>query len=230
MSVAKNHSPSVVLAFDIFGTLIDTDGVVQALQRIIGAGASEFAALWRAKQLEYTFRYAAMQHYRDFRACTEQALSFCCETMNANLDADARAELMGQYAKLPAFAEVPAELQKLANGDMKLVAFSNGRADDVREILSYAGIGDFFADIISVDEISTFKPAPAVYRHLLKRTKTTAEKCYLISSNAFDICGARAIGMRALWLRRSPQAKFDAWEFSPTAEINSLAELSGYAF
>ena len=54
---------SLALAFDIYGTLIDPHGVVQELRKHLGERAPEFSALWREKQLEYTWRRALMRRY-----------------------------------------------------------------------------------------------------------------------------------------------------------------------
>lgn len=66
------------LAFDIYGTLIDTHGVVGALEKTVGNAAVEFSRTWRDKQLEYTFRRGLMQSYEDFDVCTSQALDYAC--------------------------------------------------------------------------------------------------------------------------------------------------------
>jgi len=50
------------LAFDVYGTLIDTHGVVAALTEMIGKQAQGFSQSWRDKQLEYSFRRGLMQN------------------------------------------------------------------------------------------------------------------------------------------------------------------------
>jgi len=45
---------TTTLAFDVYGTLIDTSGVVETLEPILGERATGFSDLWRAKQLEYS--------------------------------------------------------------------------------------------------------------------------------------------------------------------------------
>lgn len=222
------RTPKTTLAFDVYGTLIDTAGVVAALQKLLGARAAAvaFSDQWRAKQLEYTFRYAAMGRYRDFRVCTRQALDYCCAAPPADFDAATRDRLMAQYLHLPAFDDVLAGLNRMAESGMKMYAFSNGRADDLQLLLTHAGLRAYFAAVVSVDEVSSFKPDPAVYRRFLKRAHATAEQSWLISSNPFDICGARAIGMRAVWLRRNPAVAFDPWEFSATHEVNNFTAMA----
>ena len=89
-----------------------------------------------------------------------------------------------------------------------------------------AGIEYFFSDIVSVDEIKSFKPDPAVYEHFLHRAKTTSSEAWLISSNPFDVIGAMAAGMRAVWVKRSDKALFDPWGVTPTVTITNLSELA----
>jgi len=48
------------IAFDIYGTLFDTQGVVFLLKGFIGDLAEEFSLTWRNKQLEYSFRKGLM--------------------------------------------------------------------------------------------------------------------------------------------------------------------------
>ncbi len=51
----------VAIAFDVYGTLVDPLAIRGRLNAIVGGQADHFAALWREKQLEYSFRRAAMR-------------------------------------------------------------------------------------------------------------------------------------------------------------------------
>ena len=214
-----------VLAFDIYGTLIDTHGVVQELQNRVGDRARDFSRRWREKQLEYTFRRGLMKRYVDFSVCTRQALDYCDREMQTGLSEADRDALMQQYTRLPAFDEVPSALARLRDSGAKLYAFSNGTAAGVNGLLDQAGIRDHFVDVISVDEIGSYKPDPEVYRHCLSRTASRPEACWLISSNPFDVLGAANVGMSTAWVQRDPAAVFDPWEISPSVTITHLAEL-----
>ena len=56
-----------VLAFDLYGTLVDPIAVSGELDRVLGeSDGREAARLWRLKQLEYSFRLTAMGRYQDF--------------------------------------------------------------------------------------------------------------------------------------------------------------------
>jgi len=216
---------TVALAFDIYGTLIDPHGVVTQLQRTLGERAAEFSRVWREKQLEYTWRRGLMRRYADFGVCTRQALDYADSLLQTGLDEATRQSLMRAYRELPAYADVPAALERLQGADCRLYPFSNGTAEMVAAVLEHAGIDGYFEDIISVDSLQTFKPDPVVYRHVIDLAGVDPADCWLVSSNGFDVIGAVAAGMKAAWLKRFSGVVFDPWGIEPTAEITSLDEL-----
>jgi len=216
----------VTLAFDVYGTLIDTHGVTTALEKHAGARAADFSRAWREKQLEYSFRRGLMRKYENFAACTAHALDYTSERFGIALARQDREQLLGAYRALPAFADVQEGLARCKAAGFRMYAFSNGAADAVEALLANAGIRDSFIGVVSVDEIRSFKPDPATYDHFLKRAGAAAAEAWLVSSNPFDVLGALAAGMRAAWVKRSPDAIFDPWGTGPTLTVSSLADLA----
>jgi len=216
---------AITLGFDVYGTLIDTHGLVPVLRDLVGDRAEAFSQAWRDKQLEYAFRRGLMEEYVDFGVCTRQALQFTCASFGIEFDEEQVQDLIGRYRRLPAFADVRDGLSKLREYDFRLYAFSNGTEAAVASLLDAAQIRDLFIDILSVDDIASFKPDPAVYNHFLSRTGASGTDAWLISSNPFDVIGAVSAGMRAAWLQRSPDAVFDPWEIEPSITVNSLDSL-----
>ena len=216
---------AITLAFDVYGTLIDTDGVVDELKLLVGEQAEAFSHTWRNKQLEYSFRRGLMQKYQKFSVCTADALDFTCSYYNIDLTKNQKQSLLGSYSVLPAFMDVKDSLASLQTAGFRLFAFSNGAAEAVDNLLISAGIREYFLGIVSADELKTFKPNPAIYHHFLRQSGATAEEAWLISGNSFDVIGAISAGMQAAWLRRSSTVIFDPWEIQPTISINSLSAL-----
>jgi 2-haloacid dehalogenase len=214
------------LAFDVYGTLIDTNGVIEALHKIIGDEAGKFSGTWRDKQLEYSFRRGLMQYYENFAICTSQALDYTCALHKVSLTDKQKAELLGIYRILPPFSDVKEGLTLLKTAGFRLYAFSNGKADALEMLLDNAGIRDLFLGVVSVDDIKTFKPSPGTYCHFLRQAKATGNSAWLISSNPFDVIGAISTGMKAAWVQRSPEAIFDPWGIEPTITVNNLLELN----
>ncbi|MGB2742226.1 MAG: haloacid dehalogenase type II [Cognaticolwellia sp.] len=214
-----------VLAFDVYGTLIDTHGVIVKLKELIGEQATVFSEVWRQKQLEYSFRRGLMKRYEDFSVCTRQSLDYSCDVMSVQLSSSEKKELLNLYQYLPAFVDVEQGL-KLLSENYQLVAFSNGAANTVDNLLSNAGIRQYFSDIISADEIKTFKPDPEIYNHLLARTESSAENTWLISSNPFDVIGAISSKINAAWIARTEKSVFDPWDITPNLIVKSLLDLN----
>jgi 2-haloacid dehalogenase len=216
---------AVTLAFDVYGTLIDTQGVLVKLVEIIPDKAQQFSGVWREKQLEYSFRRGLMQNYENFSVCTKDALDFSCQFLDVCISDEQKNQLLNSYRTLPAFADVECALEQLKSAGFCLYAFSNGSSDAVEELLNNAGIRDYFKGVVSVDDIKTYKPNPAVYKHFLRQSGATERSALLISSNPFDVIGAISAGLQAVWLQRNQEAIFDPWGIEPTLKINSLSDL-----
>jgi 2-haloacid dehalogenase len=217
---------STVLGFDIYGTLIDTSAVGAEIEALLPGRGTAFAAAWRQKQLEYTFRRAAMKTYRDFDVCTAAALDYTSGAFGAQLTDTQKARLLDRYRHLPVFPDVLPALDALHAQGARLLAFTNGVAETVHALLVNAGIRDRFEDIVSVDEAKTFKPDPMAYLHYVRRACESCAACWLVSANPFDVVGAVSAGMHAAWLQRDAMVPFDPWELEPTVTISDLSQLA----
>lgn len=215
------------LALDIYGTLVDPLEMDEHLEEFAGQEkASEASALWRQKQLEYTFRRGLMGLYEDFGIVTDQALQFTSDTFGLGLDGEQRAGLISDYQNLRAFPDVAPGLDSFRAAGFGVVAFSNGVEATTRKLLKNAGILNLLDDVVSVDDIKTFKPAPKVYEYLCSRVRLPAEEICLVSSNLFDVIGAKHYGLNAAWLKRSSAAVLDPWEINPDFIARDLQHLA----
>jgi 2-haloacid dehalogenase len=217
---------AITLAFDVYGTLIDTHGVVAKLGEIVGDRAKDFSSTWRDKQLEYSFRRGLMQNYENFAVCTRDALDYTCRRYAAELVPAQKQALLDIYRELPAFDDVRDALVELGTRDCRSFAFSNGSAEAVETLLNAAGIRDLFRGVVSCDDVRSFKPNPAVYAHFLRQAEAAGSEAWLISGNPFDVIGAISAGMRGAWVQRSDDAIFDPWGIEPTVTVKSLGELA----
>lgn len=215
----------IAVAFDIYGTLIDTAGVVAELRAIIGDRSAAFSQLWREKQLEYSFRRALMRRYQDFSVCVSQSLDYTAERQGVSLTAGQRTKLLNAFTVLPAFEDAAECLNGFDASRFDLYALSNDSAAAVDKLLTTAGIREHFLDIVSVEEVGTFKPDPAVYQQFIRRAGVTMERSWLISGNPFDVIGAVSAGMLAVWLKRGVDDVFDPGEFVPTVTVESLVDV-----
>jgi len=214
----------ITLAFDVYGTLVDPSGMAKHLADELGTKASEFADCWREKQLEYSFRRGLMGNYADFSICTSDALNFTCQRFKTAISAERRSELLRLYQHLPPFDDVMPALHSLRH-TFRLFAFSNGTRNAVDTVLSNAKILDFFEGIVTADDVRSFKPDPVVYSHARRATKTWSSPFWLVSSNPWDVIGARSAGLSSAWIQRSEEKIYDPWGIEPDITVRSLIDL-----
>ena len=225
-SAADNPAGAVtgrqVLAFDLYGTLVDPIAISTELGQVLGGcDGREAARLWRLKQLEYSFRLTAMGQYEDFRWVTSRALDFALISIGADLPDGQAQRLVELYDHLRPFPDAVPALRALASLGYELAVLSNGTAAMIRNCLDNSGLGEFFAERISVDEVRVFKPSPVVYRHAAGRLSLPIGQLRLVTSNAFDSAGAGAAGMRTAWVNRSA-APFDTIGVQPDLTVPGL--------
>lgn len=166
-----------------------------------------------------------MKRYEDFAGCTRRALDYTCLATGQVLDAAVRERLLGRYRELPAFPDAVAALTRLKALGTSNWAFSNGLPGDLFALLGHAGIDELLRGAVSVHDVQSFKPDPAVYRHFNLSTGSRPADTWLVSSNPFDVIGARAVGWQAIWVQRNPELVFDPWELQPSHTVTSLAGL-----
>lgn len=216
---------ATTLALDVYGTLIDTHAITEELEGLLGERALAFARAWRERQLEYAFRRTIMGWYADFSVCIRDALDYTASAFGITLAQADRERLLAAYQRLPAFQEAQMALQAVQEQGHVAYAFTNGSREAASKLLGDNSLRPYVRDIVSAEQVEAFKPSPRVYDAFLAATGSRPEQTWLVSSNAFDIVGARACGWHAVWVRRLPGAIFDSWGEEPTATIASLADL-----
>ncbi len=210
------------LVFDAYGTVFDVHSIVAALDRRFPGHGPEVSQVWRTKQLEYTWLRSLMDRYEDFWKVTESALSATCNAMQLPLGADARAELMEAYLGLTPFPDVKETLGALSG--IPLGILSNGSPKMLEKVVKNGGLEPAFSHVISVDEVKTYKPSAAAYQLAVKKMGVPAANIGFVSSNFFDVAGAKAYGFRTHWVNRSGAAA-EELGVTPDTTLRTLSDL-----
>ena len=218
----------ITIGFDVYGTLVNPIEVSSYLHVLIGNKNKLFAEIWRQKQLEYTFRRGLMNQYQNFDICTLHAMQYTIDLLNVNLTNHEKENLLKLYTNLKLYPDVLPALEALSQSSYTLVAFSNGVKPTLKTLLSNANVLDHLEDIISVDELRTFKPNPKVYKYLAKKTGAESANCWVASSNPFDVIGAKCARLNAAWIQRDPSNIFDPWEYAPDITVKDLIEFASH--
>lgn len=210
--------------FDAYGTLFDFASAAAGCSDVLGDKASPLTALWRDKQLQYSWLRGLQGRYVSFWQVTGDALDFALETLGLPADGPLRERLMDLYRTLGTFPEVPGVLRALREAGFATAILSNGSPDMLASAVEGAGLVGAFDTVISVDEVGSFKPDRRVYQQALDRLGLPAEAIAFQSSNAWDAHAASAFGMRVVWCNRYGQRR-ERLPGAPDHEIHSLAEL-----
>src|SRR5947208_11230816 len=111
--------------FDAYGTLFDFASAARGCRDVLGDAIEKLTALWRDKQLQYTWLRAVQGRHADFWQVTGDALDFALEALRLP-EPGLRERLMNLYLTLAAFAEVPQVLRSLKDAGLATAILSNG--------------------------------------------------------------------------------------------------------
>jgi 2-haloacid dehalogenase len=217
-------APFRACVFDAYGTLLDVHAAVARHAPRLGDQAAAVSALWRAKQLEYSWILSATGDYEDFAAITDRALGTALAA-HGIADAALRAELLAAYRRLDAFPDAAPVLAALRGAGMATAILSNGEPAMLEEAVSAAGLAGLLDAVLSVHPLRRYKPAREVYALATARFACQPHEVAFVSGNAWDGYGAARFGCRVFALSRAP-APAEYWLDSlAAARITSLAEL-----
>ena len=209
--------------FDAYGTVFDYASAAARCRDALGDRFDALTALWRDKQLQYTWLRAVQGRHADFRQVTEDALDFALESLGIG-EAGLPTRLMDLYLTLDAFPEVPEVLRRLKAAGLKNAILSNGSPEMLDAAVGHAGIGDLLDAVLSVEAVGVYKPHPKVYQLAVDRFGVPPAAIAFQSSNAWDAWAASAFGLRVVWCNRYGQRP-ERLPGKPDREIRTLAEL-----
>lgn len=189
------------LVFDAYGTLFDVQSVRNLATDLCGDKGEIITQLWRLKQLEYTWLRTLMRSYEDFWSVTRAALEFALTSVGIAPTCALCDELMDGYLHLDLYAEAPQALESLR--DYKLAILSNGSPRMLEALVRSADIAERFAAVISCDQVQRYKPDPACYALAEPALQMSKQEVLFISSNGFDVAGAKRHGFQVAWIERS---------------------------
>ena len=210
-------------AFDAYGTLFDFASAANGCRDVLGYKTDRLTALWREKQLQYTWLRSVQGRHADFWQVTQDALEFALETFAIDVTG-VRDRLMTLYLELDVFPEVPDMLKKLKQAGLRTAILSNGSPRMLDAAVKRAQLTELLDAVLSVEDVGIYKPHPKVYQLAVDRLGLPAPSIVFQSSNAWDAHAASAFGMRVVWCNRYGQRR-ERLPGAPDREIRSLAEL-----
>lgn len=212
------------IAFDAYGTLFDVYSVGALAEQLFPGKGEALAALWRLKQIEYSFLRTLSDRYKPFLEVTEDALVFSAKKLGLSLGDSQRRQLMNQYACLSPFPENLGALKALREMGLPMAILSNGTPEMLDVAIKSAGMSGLFDAVLSVDAVRRYKTSDAAYQLGTKAFGLPAREILFVSSNGWDAAGATWFGYTTFWINRSQQP-MEELDVTPTASGQRLTDV-----
>jgi 2-haloacid dehalogenase len=202
--------------FDMNGTLLDPAGIGEPM----GLSAEESLGL-----LDQTILHSMAETLsggeRPFGELLESTLTRRAELAGAGDGAVAAA--MERAARMPAYPDAGAAIDRLASAGLHVGVLTNTPTPRAEAALEAAGLRDALELVVGSDETGAFKPHPQVYARGVERTGASAGEVCMIATHGWDLLGAHRAGMRTAWVRRKELVRYPA-NPPPDAEGDGLLE------
>ncbi len=211
--------------FDAYGTLFDVHSAVGRAGAALGGKADGVSALWRQKQLEYTWLRSLMDAHADFWQVTSDGLSYALASHGVE-DPALHARLMNQYLGLDAYPDVAACLGRLQGGGKKTAILSNGTPKMLQAAMESAKLNDLLDHAFSIEDVGIYKPDSRVYQHAVDSLGIGRERICFVSTNAWDASAAANFGFKVAWMNRFGKEP-ERLPGPLSAVMTSLEELPG---
>lgn len=231
--------PIKAVLFDMFDTLMvikKVDFYAPSLMRMynylnkngVNVAFAEFEAAYnKARDELYAVADPKLEEPH-FNARTALALKMlgCNHDPTSLLVMSASAEFCAEFTKFVYLDQDAKQLLGSLQGKYKLGIISNYALPEcLYKLLKDQGLYDLFDAIVVSGEVNKRKPSPDIFFDTLKSLGVTASEAVFVGDTlAADVEGAKAAGMKAVYIKR--RAEKDAGGFQPDFTIKRLAELS----
>jgi 2-haloacid dehalogenase len=202
-----------LVAFDLYGTLLDFSELVSGIRPVAGEKAAALLGRWRKAQVERSWRSNREGRYEPWDALTLAAL----EEVAPDIDAGARERLAKLWWTVPAYPDAGAMLAALRSAGARRAILSNGTRPMISAALDAAGLE--VDRILSADDVQVYKTDPRVYA--LLDAEADPARTLFVSSNGWDVDGALSARRTVVWIDRGGEPP----RSTPHHRVTSLAEL-----
>jgi 2-haloacid dehalogenase len=193
-----------VLTFDCYGTLIDWErGILDALLPVLqrhGISLADDQVLELFGELESALERPPYRPYREVLGAVMDGFGV---RLGFVLSAAERESLAASVGDWPPFPDTVTSLEQLGR-HYQLVILSN--IDDDLFALSALRLRATFADVITAQQVGSYKPDPRNFRAALERIgrlDIPPERVLHVAQSLFhDIAPARQVGLATVWVNR----------------------------
>ena len=192
-----------VIVFDLVGTLLDLQAMDAHFERFFGDAAVRKE--WFTQALQLAMAALLTNAYEDFGVQLDTALEITARRYKVSMLGEEKNLILSTLRKLRPFPDASKGLKRLRDAGFRLATLTNSTAQAVEAQLTFAGLRDYFEQVISADEIRCLKPASEVYQLAASRLDVEPGEVRLVSAHDWDVTGALRAGCAAAFLARPGQ-------------------------
>ncbi len=189
-----------VIVCDVIETMLDLRALDPHFERIFGDRAARQD--WFQQMLQSAFVATITHVYADFGTIGKAALKMTADQRGVELSEDDRQQVLGTVLQLPPHPDVQPGLERLRAAGFRLASLTNSTEQVARAQLDHAGLTAYFEQILSVDAVQRFKPAPEPYWMAAERLGVAIGDVRLVAAHAWDVAGALRAGCAAGFVAR----------------------------
>jgi 2-haloacid dehalogenase len=199
---AVDRAKYKAIAFDGF-PIIDVRPVFARVEEVFPSKGAELSAAWRVRQFEYGWLRTLGGRYQDFWQVTEDALRFAARSLQIELSAAQRDQLMQSYMELKAWPDVLPALKRLREAGLRVAFLSNLTADLLDVAIRNSGLEGVFDEHLSTDRVRAFKPDRRAYQMGVDAFGVRKEEIAFAAFAGWDVAGAKWFGYPTFWVNRA---------------------------
>lgn len=189
-----------MLVFDVNETLLDLSALREPFAEVFGDASP--VGEWFARLLHGSLVATLTDSYQDFGAIGRRALEAVAARRGVELSDERRDAILGTMRRLPPHPEVPGALARLRDAGFPIAALTNSSGPTARTQLEHAGLIGLFDEVLSVEEVRRFKPAPEPYLMAAERLGVQPEQMRMVAAHDWDVWGAMKAGCAAAYIAR----------------------------
>lgn len=213
-----------VLFFDVNETLLDLSELKNSVGSILG-GREDLVPLWFRMMLHYSLVSTLGNDYKHFGEIGMATLQMMARNQGIYLPRLEAQQALSPIRSLSPHPDVIPGLTILKEKGYRMFTLTNSSFEGVNAQMEYAGLTDFFDDLLSVEAVQRFKPHPEVYQWAASRINLKPQDCMMIAAHGWDVAGAQWTGMHTAFIDRPGQQIYPLTDH-PNYIKNDLIQLA----
>lgn len=196
------------VVFDVMGTLFDLGRVRQCLRELDAPDGTLEA--WFGRMLHSSAALTLVGDFQPFREIGQTTLLTTLAQLQ--VDSGRAEEVLQALGALDAYPEAAEAFDLLDEARVPAVTLTNGGREHTERLLESAGLRPRVQRVLTVDGVRAYKPHREPYLHAARTLDLAPESLTLIAAHGWDVVGARAAGLSAIWIDRLERR----WPFPTT--------------